>query len=93
MYVLHHADQPQLYNGLPHNPHISPAVRLWKGLQQSHSRSSRIMALTALAGFFHFIRVGRNEITEADEAAAARLDAEGGAAPPSAARPTPEKRT
>ena len=30
------------------------------------------MALTALAGFFHYIRVGRNEIDEHDEAAAAR---------------------
>jgi formate dehydrogenase iron-sulfur subunit len=91
MYVLHHADQPQLYNGLAHNPRISPAVRLWKGL--SKPTALGIMALTALAGFFHFVRVGRNEVTEADEAAAARLDAGGGAAPPSAARPTPEKRT
>ena len=34
MYVLHHADQPQLYNDLAHDPHISPAVRLWKGLSK-----------------------------------------------------------
>jgi formate dehydrogenase iron-sulfur subunit len=91
MYVLHHADQPQLYNGLPHNPHISPAVRLWKGLSKPSALG--IMALTALAGFFHFVRVGRNEITDADEAAAARSDTEGGAAPPPATRPSPEKRT
>src|SRR6202045_3190317 len=30
MYVLHHADQPQLYSGLPDEPKISPTVRLWK---------------------------------------------------------------
>jgi formate dehydrogenase iron-sulfur subunit len=88
MYVLHHADQPQLYNGLPHNPQISPVVRLWKGL--SKPTALGIMALTALAGFFHFIRVGRNEVSEADEAAAARLD---GAAPPPATPPSQEKRT
>jgi formate dehydrogenase iron-sulfur subunit len=28
------------------------------------------IALTALVGFFHYIRVGRNETTERDEAAA-----------------------
>jgi hypothetical protein len=28
------------------------------------------MALAVLAGFFHFVRVGRNEVTPADEAAA-----------------------
>jgi formate dehydrogenase iron-sulfur subunit len=88
MYVLHHADQPQLYNGLPHNPQVSPVVRLWKGL--SKPTALGIMALTALAGFFHFIRVGRNEVTEADEAAAARLD---GAAPSPATPPSQEKRT
>jgi formate dehydrogenase iron-sulfur subunit len=30
------------------------------------------MALTALAGFLHYIRVGRNETNERDEQAAAR---------------------
>ncbi len=32
MYVLHHADQPGLYAGLPDKPRISPTVRLWKGV-------------------------------------------------------------
>ena len=31
MYVLHHADQPQIYSGLPAHPTISPLVQLWKG--------------------------------------------------------------
>ncbi|MBV8404519.1 MAG: hypothetical protein JO203_10020, partial [Gammaproteobacteria bacterium] len=37
-----------------------------------------IMALTALAGFFHFVRVGRNEVDEQDEEAAHRSLAAGG---------------
>ena len=31
MYVLHHADTPRLYAGLPDQPVISPLVGLWKG--------------------------------------------------------------
>ena len=31
MYVLHHADKPQIYAGLAQNPRISPIVELWKG--------------------------------------------------------------
>jgi hypothetical protein len=29
--LLHHADQPQLYNGLPKDPRISPLIAFWKG--------------------------------------------------------------
>jgi formate dehydrogenase iron-sulfur subunit len=70
MYVLHHADQPQLYNDLPADPHISSMVGLWKGAAKPISLG--LMLLTALAGFFHYIRVGRNETDERDEQAAAR---------------------
>ncbi|GFE91806.1 formate dehydrogenase subunit beta [Steroidobacter agaridevorans] len=70
MYVLHHADQPQLYNDLPADPHISPAVSLWKGATKPLALAG--IVLTALAGFFHYIRVGRNEVHESDEQAAAR---------------------
>lgn len=70
MYVLHHADQPQLYNDLPEDPHISPAVGLWKGATKPLALAG--IVLTALAGFFHYIRVGRNETHESDEQAAAR---------------------
>jgi formate dehydrogenase iron-sulfur subunit len=68
MYVLHHADQPQLYSGLARDPHISPTVRLWKGVAKPLGVA--LMALTALAGFFHYIRVGPDETDPADEAAA-----------------------
>ena len=70
MYVLHHADQPQLYNGLPADPHISAMVGVWKGIGKPIGLG--VMLLTALAGFFHYIRVGRNETTESDERAASR---------------------
>ncbi len=70
MYVLHHADRPQLYNGLPEDPHISPAVGLWKGATKPLALAG--IVLTALAGFLHFIRVGRNETHESDEHAATR---------------------
>jgi formate dehydrogenase iron-sulfur subunit len=78
MYVLHHADQPGLYAGLVADPHISALVRLWKG--KAKPLSLAIMALTALAGFFHFVRVGRNEVDERDEEAA-RVSLEGSRKP------------
>jgi formate dehydrogenase iron-sulfur subunit len=68
MYVLHHADQPQLYDGLPADPQIGAMVGLWKGVTKPLALAG--MLLTALIGFFHYIRVGRNEISEDDERAA-----------------------
>jgi formate dehydrogenase iron-sulfur subunit len=32
MYVLHHADRPSIYAGLPDKPHISAFVAVWKGI-------------------------------------------------------------
>jgi formate dehydrogenase iron-sulfur subunit len=64
MYVLHHADQPQLYNDLPKDPEISPVVGLWKGVFKPLATAA--MVFTALAGFFHYVTVGPNE-TEEDE--------------------------
>jgi formate dehydrogenase iron-sulfur subunit len=69
MYVLHHADQPHLYNDLPDEPHISTTVRLWKGATKPLALAA--IAFTAIAGFFHYIRVGPNETDEADAARAA----------------------
>jgi formate dehydrogenase iron-sulfur subunit len=71
MYVLHHADQPQLYSDLPVDPHISRAVRFWKGA--SKPLALAVMGLTALAGFFHYIRVGPDETDASDEAAAREM--------------------
>ncbi|MBF0326328.1 formate dehydrogenase subunit beta [Magnetospirillum moscoviense] len=71
MYVLHHADRPELYSGLPNNPEISPMVALWKGALKPLSMIGMGMAL--LAGLFHFVTKGPNEVTEADEENARKL--------------------
>ena len=56
MYVLQHADQPELYHGLPKDPHISPLVSLWKGAAKPLAVAAMIGA--AVAGFFHYMKVG-----------------------------------
>ena len=75
MYVLHHADRPALYSGLPENPTISPMVALWKGVAKPIGLAA--MALTAVIGFFHFIRTGRQVVTEVDQAEAEASLADG----------------
>ena len=64
MYVLQHADRPQLY-GLPENPVISPLVTLWKGIAKPIALLA--LGLAALGSFFHYIRVGPNEVDEKEE--------------------------
>ena len=51
--MLHHADRPSIYAGLPDSPHISPFVEVWKGLFKPLALA--IIAFTALAGFFHWV--------------------------------------
>jgi formate dehydrogenase iron-sulfur subunit len=68
--VLHHADQPALYAGLPKNPKISPTVQLWKGATKPLALFA--MAATAALGFLHYIGIGPNETDETDEDAARR---------------------
>ncbi len=65
MYVLHHADQPSLYAGLPDAPAISPMVSLWKGLTKPLALLA--MGATVLAGFFHYVRVGPNKVDEEED--------------------------
>jgi formate dehydrogenase iron-sulfur subunit len=66
MYVLHHADQPSLYAGLPDQPQISPLVQLWKGMLKPIAMAG--LAFTAVAGFVHWIVTGPNEVQPEDEA-------------------------
>ncbi|MRW89003.1 formate dehydrogenase subunit beta [Duganella sp. FT80W] len=68
MYVLHHADQPTLYHGLRKDPSISATVGLWKGLTKPLALAG--IAMTALAGFFHYTRIGPNEVSKEEEAEA-----------------------
>ncbi len=39
MYVLHHANQPELYHGLPKDPQIDTSINLWKGGAKTAGRS------------------------------------------------------
>lgn len=71
MYVLHHADQPHIYAGLPDNPRISPIVELWKGV--SKYAGMAIIGLTAAAGLVHHILQGANRVSEEDEESADKL--------------------
>jgi len=64
MYVLQHADQPTLYHGLPENPTISPWVSLWKGVAKPIGVAMMLGA--AVAGFFHYTRVGPVEDPDDD---------------------------
>jgi formate dehydrogenase iron-sulfur subunit len=63
MYVLQHADKPQLYHGLPADPKISPLVALWKGVVKPLSLLAMIGAVAG--AFFHYMKVGPDESGEA----------------------------
>ena len=56
MYVLQHADKPELYAGLPANPSISPLVSLWKGIAKPLALAA--MAAAVVGSFFHYVKVG-----------------------------------
>src|SRR5437588_196466 len=60
MYVLHHADKPEIYAGLAKNPRISPIVELWKV-------AIKYAGLTAIAAFgviglVHYLISGPNRV-------------------------------
>jgi formate dehydrogenase iron-sulfur subunit len=65
MYVLHHADKPNLYSGLPENPSISPAVSLWKGITKPLAMLG--LGALALGSLFHYISKGPNEVSKETE--------------------------
>ncbi len=71
MYVLHHADQPQIYSGLPARPRISELVQLWKGTGKYIGMAA--VGLTAVAGLFHYLFFGANRVSKEDEENAERL--------------------
>ena len=70
MYVLHHADKPELYADLPKDPHISPMVSLWKGVAKPLGVFA--IAATAFAGFLHYVGIGPNTVDEEEERIAER---------------------
>jgi formate dehydrogenase iron-sulfur subunit len=71
MYVLQHADQPELYQNLPKDPKISRVVRFWKGGAKAFGWAA--MGLAALGGLVHYIMAGPNEVREQEEKEALAL--------------------
>jgi formate dehydrogenase iron-sulfur subunit len=71
MYVLQHADQPELYANLPKDPRISPVVQVWKGVTKYVGLA--IMGAFAAAGVLHYLVSGPNKVEPKDEEDAKRL--------------------
>jgi formate dehydrogenase iron-sulfur subunit len=71
MYVLHHADKPQIYANLPDNPRISPIVEAWKGVTK-YVGMAAIGAFAAVS-FMHHMVSGANRVQPEDEENAKRL--------------------
>ncbi|MBI5261856.1 MAG: formate dehydrogenase subunit beta [Bradyrhizobium sp.] len=71
MYVLHHADKPEIYAGLPNNPTISPLVEVWKGAVKYAGLA--VMGAAAAIGVVHHLVNGPNRVSREEEEAAKRL--------------------
>jgi formate dehydrogenase iron-sulfur subunit len=71
MYVLHHADKPEVYAGLPNNPRISPIVELWKGVAKYAGLA--VMGAFAAVGVLHHLVMGPNRVSGEDEQHAKEL--------------------
>jgi formate dehydrogenase iron-sulfur subunit len=71
MYVLHHADKPEIYSNLPKDPKISPIVEVWKGVTK-YAGMAAIGAFAAV-GFLHHMISGPNRVSAEDEENAQRL--------------------
>jgi formate dehydrogenase iron-sulfur subunit len=71
MYVLHHADKPEIYSNLAKDPKISPLVNLWKGPAKIVGLAA--MALFAAIGVVHYAVEGPNKVKPEDEANAEKL--------------------
>ena len=71
MYVLQHADKPEIYAGLANNPRISPIVELWKGATKYAGLTA--IAAFAVIGFLHHLVNGPNRVKPEDEEKAKQL--------------------
>ncbi|HEY0235661.1 MAG TPA: 4Fe-4S dicluster domain-containing protein, partial [Afipia sp.] len=66
MYVLQHADRPQLYSGLPDKPAISLVTRAWVSVVKP---LGGLAIAATVAGFFaHLLAVGRAQVREIEHA-------------------------
>jgi formate dehydrogenase beta subunit len=64
VYVLHDTTKPELYGGLPADPHISWTVKLWKGPLKWLGNAAMIGGLLGL--FVHYLRFGPKARSEED---------------------------
>jgi formate dehydrogenase iron-sulfur subunit len=71
MYVLHHADKPEIYANLPKDPKISPIVEVWKGVSKYVGMAT--IGAFAAVGFLHHLVSGANRVSPEDEENAKRL--------------------
>lgn len=62
IYVLQHADKPDIYCGLPREPSIGTMVGLWKGAAKPFA--SFALAMVAVGAFFHYVTKGPNEVSK-----------------------------
>ncbi|MBW4055888.1 MAG: formate dehydrogenase subunit beta [Proteobacteria bacterium] len=62
IYVLQHADKPELYSGLPKDPSIGPLVELWKGAAKPVA--SLALAAIGVGALIHYVTKGPNEVSE-----------------------------
>ena len=71
MYVLQHADKPEIYSNLPANPRISPVVEAWKGVTKTVGLAA--IGVTALGATLLGLFARPNEVTGHDREEAQRL--------------------
>jgi formate dehydrogenase iron-sulfur subunit len=71
MYVLHHADKPEIYANLPKDPTISKVVEVWKGM----FKYVGFIAIGGLAAVsvLHQVIAGANRVSPKDEENAKNL--------------------
>ena len=70
MYVLHHADKPSLYAGLPDKPHISKLIGVWKNVLKPLALLG--IAFAGIGSLVHAIVSGPEEVEDEDEVEARR---------------------
>ncbi len=65
LYVLHDATQPELYGGLPKDPHVPWTVRLWKAPLKWLGNLAMIGGAVGI--FVHYLRYGPKTVEQKEE--------------------------
>jgi formate dehydrogenase beta subunit/formate dehydrogenase gamma subunit len=72
VYVLHHADRPELYGDLPRDPKIDPEVAFWKGPLKNVG--GLLFGLSLVSAAVHYLKAGprREKVRHEADAAPGR---------------------